>query len=199
MTLSRILPISLLVSALLSPLAAETRGVHDLQDAFVAVARDVGPSVVSISVKGKERGSHFRFGLFMGDPDDSGIGSGVIIASDGHILTNEHVIAKADRILVALSNGKKYRARVVGKDPRSDLAVIKTGPPDPITVWRTLTYTIVVTNNGPYAATGVALIDALPTSVAFVAAITTQGTCAAEATGTVTCDLGDSALAPVPR
>jgi len=125
MTLSRILPISLLVSALVSPLAAETRGVRDLQDAFVAVAKDVGPSVVSISVKGKERGSHFRFGLFMGDPDDSGIGSGVIIASDGHILTNEHVIAKADRILVALSNGKKYRARVVGKDPRSDLAVIK--------------------------------------------------------------------------
>lgn len=54
-----------------------------------------------------------------------GNGSGVFISPEGHLLTNEHVIAGADEILVKLSSGKNYKARVIGKDMRTDLAVLK--------------------------------------------------------------------------
>jgi len=54
-----------------------------------------------------------------------GNGSGVLISPEGHLLTNEHVIAGADEILVKLTSGKDYKARVIGKDMRTDLAVLK--------------------------------------------------------------------------
>ncbi len=54
-----------------------------------------------------------------------GNGSGVIISPEGHLLTNEHVIAGADEIQVNFDNGKKYKAKVIGKDIRTDLAVLK--------------------------------------------------------------------------
>jgi len=54
-----------------------------------------------------------------------GNGSGVLISPEGHLLTNEHVIAGADEILVKLGSGKDYKARVIGKDMRTDLAVLK--------------------------------------------------------------------------
>lgn len=54
-----------------------------------------------------------------------GNGSGVLISPEGHLLTNEHVIASADEIQVKLSSGKSYKARVIGKDMRTDLAVLK--------------------------------------------------------------------------
>jgi len=57
----------------------------------------------------------------------SGLGSGVIVSSDGYILTNYHVVEAADEIEVALNNGKKYKARVVGADPESDIAVLRIG------------------------------------------------------------------------
>lgn len=57
---------------------------------------------------------------------DKSLGSGVIISSDGYILTNNHVIANADTVMVFLANEKKeYRAKVIGTDPKTDLAVIK--------------------------------------------------------------------------
>lgn len=55
----------------------------------------------------------------------SGLGSGVIVSKDGYILTNHHVIGKADEIVVALHDGRKAKAKVIGTDPDSDLAVIK--------------------------------------------------------------------------
>ena len=65
-------------------------------------------------------------------PDDTprrsqGIGSGVVIDNEGHILTNNHVVADADTIKIEFANekGKTYRATIVGRDPNSDLAVIK--------------------------------------------------------------------------
>ncbi|WP_019673401.1 S1C family serine protease [Psychrobacter lutiphocae] len=70
-----------------------------------------------------------RFYEFHGQAPQAGsetnLGSGVIVSTDGYIVTNAHVIAKADEIVVALNDGRKAVAEVVGTDPDSDLAVIK--------------------------------------------------------------------------
>lgn len=54
-----------------------------------------------------------------------GSGSGVIISSDGYIVTNNHVVANADKVTVTLNDNKKYEANVVGTDPATDMAVLK--------------------------------------------------------------------------
>ncbi|SFM73040.1 DegQ family serine endoprotease [Thermodesulforhabdus norvegica] len=63
------------------------------------------------------------------------LGSGFIISSDGYILTNNHVIEKADEITIKLDSGREYEAKIVGRDPKTDLALIKVKPdkdfPDP--------------------------------------------------------------------
>ena len=68
-----------------------------------------------------------RFGNEEGAPQrkQEGLGSGVIISSDGYILTNNHVVGDADEITVALSTNKEYEASLVGADPRTDVALIK--------------------------------------------------------------------------
>jgi len=72
-----------------------------------------------------------RFRFFFGDQGDtepqtsSSLGSGVIVSPDGFILTNHHVVEAADQIEVALADGRKARAHVIGSDPETDLAVIK--------------------------------------------------------------------------
>lgn len=58
-------------------------------------------------------------------PNENSLGSGVIVRSDGYILTNNHVIAQADQIVVGLQDGRRALATVVGTDPETDLAVIK--------------------------------------------------------------------------
>jgi serine protease Do len=59
-----------------------------------------------------------------------GLGTGVITDKEGHILTNNHVIGDADDITVRLSDTRTFKATVVGKDPKTDLAVIKINAPD---------------------------------------------------------------------
>ena len=59
------------------------------------------------------------------DQGSTNLGSGVIVSKDGYIVTNAHVVEKADEITVAFSDGRKSRAKVIGTDPDSDLAVIK--------------------------------------------------------------------------
>jgi serine protease DegQ len=71
-----------------------------------------------------------RFRLLFGEVDTtprqiSSLGSGVIVSNDGFILTNHHVVEAADQIEVALADGRKARAHVIGSDPEMDLAVIK--------------------------------------------------------------------------
>lgn len=58
-------------------------------------------------------------------PNENSLGSGVIVRPDGYILTNNHVIAQADQIVVSLQDGRRAVAKVVGTDPDTDLAVIK--------------------------------------------------------------------------
>jgi serine protease DegQ len=75
-----------------------------------------------------------RFRFFFGEQDNtpqqsSSLGSGVIVSPDGFILTNHHVVEAADQIEVALADGRKARAHVIGSDPETDLAVIKIDLP----------------------------------------------------------------------
>ncbi len=62
---------------------------------------------------------------FSQGPNENSLGSGVIVRADGYILTNNHVIAQADQIIVALNDGRRAEAEVIGTDPDTDLAVIK--------------------------------------------------------------------------
>ncbi len=64
-------------------------------------------------------------GIPNGESDNTNLGSGVIISQDGYIVTNSHVISKADNIIVMLNDGRKARAKVIGSDVESDVAVIK--------------------------------------------------------------------------
>jgi serine protease Do len=116
--------------------------IKALNDAFVEVSNAVNPVVVSIAVEmegGKNSGAgqdEFReFFKFFGHPDlddtprrSEASGSGVIISTDGYIITNNHVVENAmeDGITVTLFDKKVFKkARLVGRDPLTDLAVIK--------------------------------------------------------------------------
>jgi uncharacterized repeat protein (TIGR01451 family) len=77
-------------------------------------------------------------------------------------------------------------------NPVSDLALTKTGSPDPVLVGETLTYNLTAHNNGPSGATGVTLTDTLPAGVTYQSATPSQGSCS-QANGTVTCSLGSLA------
>jgi S1-C subfamily serine protease len=85
----------------------------------ISVYRKVIPTVVNIT------STAVAFDFFYGAVPQQGQGSGFVIDSDGHILTNNHVIAGARQVEVTLWNKKKYRAEVIGTDRQKDLAVIQ--------------------------------------------------------------------------
>jgi serine protease Do len=99
-----------------------------LSDGFVAVADRVSPAVVQIDVTAREENSD-QIARFFGKNQDSpiarGTGSGVVFSTDGMILTNNHVIDHALTINVRLRDGRLLTAKLVGRDPSTDLAVIK--------------------------------------------------------------------------
>ena len=137
------------------PAASEgLKHAYGLSEAFKAATRKVVPSVVHITstttVQANapgagimpdsdmlrrffgdmlpEDGTPFRFEAPEGQPREfqrQGTGSGVIVRDSGYILTNNHVVAEADELLVRLQDGREYKAKVVGTDPETDLAVIK--------------------------------------------------------------------------
>ena len=84
--------------------------------AVVSVVDSVGPAVVSITVGQQRRGT---------EADQTGAGSGVAIAPDGYILTNDHVVQNANRLNVRLTDGTSLSATLIGQDPATDLAVIR--------------------------------------------------------------------------
>ncbi|MDB4960789.1 MAG: protease [Myxococcales bacterium] len=98
------------------------------------VADQVTPSVVSIISEQPPRGARDPFWRRQFGPSDRGIeyslGSGVIVSSDGVIVTSSHVVAHGESIRVALKNGQTLDAKVVGIDPDSDVAVIRVDAKD---------------------------------------------------------------------
>lgn len=88
-----------------------------------AVAAKVSPSVVSVYVYTKESSSYFSSSTSESDTL-SALGSGVIISSDGYVVTNAHVVEDADKVTVLIDN-VEYDATVVGSDTSTDIAVLK--------------------------------------------------------------------------
>jgi Do/DeqQ family serine protease len=123
--------------------ANDYQGLLKLQEAFIRNAKAIKPSVVSVNKVKEviEKSSWYEM-----DPHDSfylkaktwlssnlrgkkyvveSVGSGVVLDSGGYILTNYHVIEGIDRVLVKLSNGREYFAKILGHDSHTDLAVLK--------------------------------------------------------------------------
>jgi serine protease Do len=121
------------------------------RDSYADVVKIVAPAVVTIRVEGKARVSPTQFQFdgddffrrFFGEDEGDnsrgprrqravprtfrqrGLGSGVVMTSDGYILTNNHVVEGADAIHIDLSDGRTLEARVIGTDKPSDLALVK--------------------------------------------------------------------------
>ncbi len=98
------------------------KAMTELQDVFVELAEHVKPSVVNISTgtTPPPRSDRFRQ-----RPDSPSSGSGVIIDKDGYIVTNNHVVGDAEEVQVRLLDKRKFTGKVVGRDPDTDLAVVK--------------------------------------------------------------------------
>ena len=114
-----------------------------IPSSFAHIVKKVSPSVVKVltTVRGKEGpefADPFLFRFFGEDfqgqrggrpnlrtPEQRGVGSGVIVTEDGYILTNNHVVDGADDVRVALQDGRDFKARVIGRDPKTDVAVLK--------------------------------------------------------------------------
>lgn len=148
-SLARLLAGSALCAIALLPAGARSPILREIEDSFVRLHEEVRPCVVSIEVQGAAPESndglkelHQFFGL--PTPEEEGprdetpraTGSGFIYDAEGHIVTNNHVIADAEKIEVLLSSGKRYDATVVGTDPDTDLAVIKIETDEVLTLAR---------------------------------------------------------------
>lgn len=109
-----------------SPPAEKVQKAKEFSEAVTAVAEKVSPSVVQIDVAVRDEASEsLPWWLKKKDPTKFGNGSGVIISSDGYILTNNHVVEDAISITVRTKDGKILQAKIKGRDPSTDLAVIK--------------------------------------------------------------------------
>jgi len=110
------------------------KATAELGDAFVGIADHVRPEVVFIRSQHVERAQDQRLPPGFEDffPNlrrrpqvEQGSGSGFIVSTDGYILTNNHVVAGADKVTVKLYDKREFTAKVVGTDPNTDVAVIK--------------------------------------------------------------------------
>jgi serine protease Do len=115
---------------------------------FSSVVKRVSPSVVKITTETKARRVSMNSRRMPGMDEDtlrqffggrvpemnqgpqSALGSGVIISADGYIVTNNHVVEGADKLTVSFDDGRELTARVIGRDPQTDIAVIKVDAKD---------------------------------------------------------------------
>jgi serine protease Do len=133
------------------PAAAEKTAApsDNLTTAIERVAQETIPAVVHIEITEHQQVANpfyqyrndpffkYFFGLPKKMPKElqrelMGLGTGMIIDSQGHILTNYHVVGGANKIQVTLADGTQYPAEVVGTDPKTDLGVIKISAPKPL-------------------------------------------------------------------
>src|SRR3712207_5664463 len=119
------------------PSTSEVRPVADLSQAFISIAESVTPAVVAIETErsgGRRAGRGqqeipeefrrmFPFGMPEQNVPQEARGSGFIISDDGYIITNNHVVQDADKINVVLQDNRHLSARLVGRDPNTDIAV----------------------------------------------------------------------------
>jgi len=136
----RLTPVSLTLDE--RPVVREEGG----RTSFAPIVKKVGPCVVKVYTVTKVHNTAMPGGGDMNDllrhffgnqfdgrmprqnnmtPRQEGIGSGVIVTKDGYILTNNHVVDGADEVKVALQDGREFNAKVIGRDPKSDVAVVK--------------------------------------------------------------------------
>jgi serine protease Do len=113
---------------------AENNGVESLKKigrAFTSVAKKVSPAVVYIKVEKDLASPGYRKNIPKTWPNirsrrfTFGQGSGFLVSKDGYILTNSHVVENADHIKVRLNDGNEIEAKIIGTDPKSEVAVIK--------------------------------------------------------------------------
>ena len=121
------------------PTVQEVKPIADASNAFVSIAEHVTPAVVSIQAERDAKQRVQRSPRRNGPPglDDffqqfdprsapaEASGSGFIVSKDGYILTNNHVVEDFDRLNVTLTDHRVFKAKVVGRDPTTDVAVIK--------------------------------------------------------------------------
>lgn len=110
-----------------TPTSARGAGINEVD--FTMAAENTVNAVVHVKNITLSKGPTSLFDFFYGSGGTAvpqvGTGSGVIISSDGYIVTNNHVISKANQLQVTLNNNKTYTAELIGTDPNSDIALIK--------------------------------------------------------------------------
>jgi serine protease Do len=120
-----------------APVKEVPKDILTTQQAFINVARTVNPAVVNISTESRKKVTppFFEFSPFFDDffgensrPQyrrEKSLGSGFILNKDGYIITNDHVVREADTIQVKLADDRVFPGRVIGSDPKTDLAIVK--------------------------------------------------------------------------
>jgi serine protease Do len=110
---------------------AELKSVGKL---FTTLARVIGPAVVNVTSKKRVHTLADEIAALRGETStgatDESVGSGVIVESDGVIVTNYHVVAQSDEIDVTLADGRRFRAELLGADAATDLAVLRVNATD---------------------------------------------------------------------